>query len=321
MPSCAGQQRGGKAAILVDFEDTYGVTPGAVTAFQVPFLSESLSGSRAQNTSDVINGRRDPSRPFQGNQDVQGSIQVPVDKRSLGIWLSACFGFPVTSGAGPYVHTYTIDSTNCIPSMVIEKQMTDVPRYYTYNGVKISSMSISFGGDGELVADIELVGSAGADSAATIDASPTVLSYEQFRQFDAAIDEGGSANGEFTELSMDWNNGLDTEVFTIGNGGTRGALPEGKMELSGSGTLLYDNQTIYDKAKNGTESSIKVTMTRGSDSLVIDLPEVEYGLNDPQIEGNQGVSLNLDYQAFFDDDAGDSAIEIVLTNDVASYEL
>jgi len=174
---------------------------------------------------------------------------------------------------------------------------------------------------GNFVADIELVGSAGADSAATIDASPTVLSYEQFRQFDAAIDEGGSANGEFTELSMDWNNGLDTEVFTIGNGGTRGALPEGKMELSGSGTLLYDNQTIYDKAKNGTESSIKVTMTRGSDSLVIDLPEVEYGLNDPQIEGNQGVSLNLDYQAFFDDDAGDSAIEIVLTNDVASYEL
>jgi len=91
MPSCAGQQRGGKAAILVDFEDTYGVTPGAVTAFQVPFLSESLSGSRAQNTSDVINGRRDPSRPFQGNQDVQGSIQVPVDKRSLGIWAVSLF--------------------------------------------------------------------------------------------------------------------------------------------------------------------------------------------------------------------------------------
>lgn len=321
MPSCAGQQRGGKAAILVDFEDTYNTTPGTVTAFRVPFLSESLTGSRAQNTSAVINGLRDPSRPFSGNLDVQGSIQVPIDKRSFGIWLSGAFGFPTTTGAGPYTHEWKIDSTNCLPSMVIEKQMTDVPRYYQYNGVKVSSMSFSTGGDGELVADIALVGATVSDSGTSMDGSPTVLSYEQFGNFNADIEEGGSANGEFTELSLDMNNGLDTEVFTIGAGGTRGALPEGKMEISGSGTILYDNQTIYDKAKNATESSLKLTYTKGSDSLEFDMPEIEYSLNDPQIEGNQGVSLNLDFQAFYDDDAGNSAITITLINDVSTYEL
>lgn len=321
MPSCAGQQRGGKAAILVDFEDTYGVTPGTVTAFQVPFLNESISGSRAQNVSEVINGRRDPSRPFQGNLDVQGSITVPVDKRSIGIWLCGLLGFPTTTGVGPYTHEFKIDNVNCLPSIVLEKQMTDVPRYYLYNGIKVSNMSFSFGGDGELTATIDLIGSTSNDSGSTIDAAPTVLSYEQFRQFDAAIDEGGSANGEFTELSMDVNNTLDPDVFTIGNGGARGALPEGKMTIGGSGSLLYDNQNIYDKAKNATESSITVTLTRGSESLALDMPEIEYSLNDPQIEGSQGVSLDLDFQAFFDDDAADSGMVITLVNDVVTYEL
>lgn len=321
MPSCAGQQRGGKTAILVDFEDTYGTTPGTVTAFQVPFLSESISGSRAQNVSEVINGRRDPSRPFTGNLDVQGTITIPVDKRSIGIWLSGLLGFPTTTGVGPYTHEFKIDNTNCLPSMVVEKQMSDIPRYYVYNGIKISNMSFAFGGDGELTATVDVIGSTSSDSATSMDASPTVLSYEQFRQFDAAIDEGGSANGDFTELSMDVNNNLDPDVFTIGNNGARGALPEGKMTIGGSGSLLYDDQVVYDKAKNATESSITVTLTRGSDSLALDLPEIEYSLNDPQIEGSQGVSLDLDFQAFFDNDAGDSSMIVTLINDVASYEL
>lgn len=321
MPSCAGQQRGGKASLIVDFEDSYGVTPGAPTAFLVPFLNESISGSRAQNVSEVINGRRDPSRPFQGNLDVQGSISVPVDKRSIGVWLCGLLGFPTTTGAGPYTHEFKIDNTNCLPSMVIEKQLTDIPRYYLYNGVKVSNMSFSFGGDGELTANVDVIGSTSSDSATSMDGSPTSLAYEQFRQFDAAIDEGGSADGTFTELSLEVNNSLDADVFTIGNGGARGALPEGKMSLGGSGSVLYNDQVIYDKAKNATESSITVTLTRGSESLSLDLPEIEYSLNDPQVEGSQGVSLDLDFQGFFDNDAGDSAMIVTLINDVASYEL
>ena len=127
--SCAGQQRGGQTALLLDFEPTYGVDP-TFAAIQMPFISESLSGTRNQNQSEVINGRRDQVRPFQGNKDVQGDIVVPIDKRYFGYWLKALLGAPVTTGVGPYTHVYKVDNVNCQPSLVLEKQFLDIPRYF-----------------------------------------------------------------------------------------------------------------------------------------------------------------------------------------------
>lgn len=317
--ACSGQQRGNKTAILLDFETSYAVDPSPFVAIQMPFLSESLSGSRAQNVSEVINGRRDPSRPFEGNKDVQGDITVPIDKRYFGYWLKAILGVPTTSGVGPYTHVFKINSDDCQPSMVIEKQMLDIPRYFKYTGVKIKTMSINFGGDGELTATFSMAGQNVSDSGTSIDASPTTHTYEQFRQFDGVLNEGGSASGDFISLSMTIDAGLDESVFTIGNEGTRGSLPDGKYSISGQANTVFDSMTLYNKAKNTTESSIAVVLTRGAHSLTIDMGEIEYALQDPKIANAQGVVANFDFMAFFDNDADNSAIVVTLVNDVASY--
>ncbi len=319
MASCAGQQRGSQVAISIDYETTFGSDPGSPAAIQVPYLSESLTATRAQNTSEVINGDRNPLRPFQGNTDISGDITVPVDKRYFGYWLKGLFGAPTTTGAGPYTHVYKVDSVNCQPSMVIQKNFKDIPHFFKYNGVKIGSMSLTVGGDGEVTATFGLLGASLTESGTDYDATPTTHSYEQFRNLDAALNEGGSASAEFTELSIDVNSNLDGDVYAIGDGGNRSAIPEGKYTMEGSGTVLFDNMTLYDKAKNATESSIEVVYTRGSESLTIDFNEIEYGLNSPQVSGNEGVELNLDFKAYDDDDAADSAIVVTLVNDIASY--
>lgn len=317
--SCAGTQRGAQTAVLIDFEQSYGVDPVSFASIQVPFISEDISGTRTQNQSEVINGRRDSSRPFQGNKDVQGSITVPIDKRYFGYWLKGLLGAPVTTGAGPYTHVFKVDNINCLPSMVIEKQMLDIPRYFKYNGVKVSTLSISVGGDGELQATFGLIGQQVADGATSIDGTPTTHTYEQFRQFDAFLTEAGLVNGEFLEFSMDIDNNLDPDIFAIGDGGTRGALPEGKLTIGGTANTLFDNMTLYNKAKNATETSIEVVWARDTESLSIDFNEVELALQDPTIEGPQGVVADFDYIAYFDDDAGNSAIVVTLINDITSY--
>ena len=317
--SCAGQQRGSQTAIVIDYETTYGSDPGSPAGIQVPFISESITANRAQNTSEVIDGRRDPKRPFVGNTEVSGDITVPVDKRYFGYWLKALLGAPTTTGVGPYTHVYKVDNTNCQPSMVLEKNFKDVTQYFKYNGMKVGSMSLAIGGDGEMVATFSMLGSTLTESGSAYDATPTTHTYEQFRQLDVALNEGGSASAEFTELNIDINANLDGDVFTIGGAGTRSSLPEGRYEMGGSGTLLFDNMTMYNKSKNSTESSIEVIATRDTETLTIDFNEVEYAMNSPQITGNEGVLLNLDFQAFYDNDAGDSAVIITLVNDIASY--
>jgi hypothetical protein len=319
MATCSGQQRGSQTTVVIDFETTYGSDPGTPAGIQTPFSAESLSASREQLSEAIINGRRDPSRPFAGNTDVTGDITVPVDLRYIGYWFKALMGAPTTSGAGPYTHVYKVDNTGCMPSLVYEKAFLDVPRYLKYNGVKLSSMALSAGSGGELNINFGLVGSSFSDSGTAYDATPTTHTYERFKNNELTLKEGGSTTGEFSQLSIDVNTNLDTDVFTIGGAGTRSSLPEGQLEIGGSGNILFDNMTMYNKALNATESSIELIATQGTSSLSIDLNEAEYALSSPKITGNEGIMLDLDFKAFFDNDGGDSSIIITLINDVASY--
>jgi hypothetical protein len=165
---------------------------------------------------------------------------------------------------------------------------------------------MSLGGDGELQASIEVVGQSYSDSATL--GSGSAAAYIQYRPLDVSIDEGGAASSEFLSLDVEINNNIDTENYAIDGTGQVASLPEGIASVGGSGTILYDNQTIYDKADAATESSIQITFARGLDTLVINMAEIEYGLNTPQIEGPQGVTATYDYKAFYDDGAGTSAI-------------
>lgn len=320
MPSCAGQQRGSKVAIVIDFETTFGVDPGSPAGVQVPYINESLTGNRSQNQSEVIDGSKNPAPPFQGNTEVSGDITVPIDQRYFAYWMKALLGPPTTTGAGPYTHVFKVDDTICNPSMVYQKNFADVPRFFKYNGVKIASMALSIGGDGEPQATFSLVGASVSDSASDYDASPTTHTLEMFRPtLDVTLNEGGSASAEFTALSIDVASNLDTDVFPIGGGGDRGALPDGVYSMGGAGTILFDNMDLYNKGKDATESSIEVVYARGASSLTIDFNEIEYGQNSPIVSGNEGVNLDMDWIAYDGDDAANSAMVVTIVNDIASY--
>ena len=118
-----------------------------------------------------------------------GSLEVPLDYTAFWYWLKLAFGAPTTTGASPYVHTFKIGST--MPSAVLEKQFTDITKYWKYNGVKISRMSLKIGGDGELVANLTLVGSNETPGTSAYDAAPTAVVEHPFYNFQGAVKEGG----------------------------------------------------------------------------------------------------------------------------------
>jgi hypothetical protein len=319
MPTCSGSARGSLGKVLIDFEDTFGVDPVTIAATSLPFLSEDLDASRAQNQSAILTGSRNAARPFGGNLDVGGSITVPMDVNNIGYWFKLLIGQPVTSGAGPYTHTFKIDSAVCLPSAVIEVGFPDVPFYKKFNGMKANSISVQQGGDGEYTATFNLIGTTMTEDTTTMDASPTVHSLVNFRQFDTSLKEGGVTFTKGTNLSLDLSNNLDGGLYTIGGGGTRTAIPEGTFSGSGQLTYLFDTTGIVTKAIASTETSIEVIATRGSESLSIDLNEVEFGLSLPKIAGPAGVTHQISFSSYYDNDAAASQVVITLVNSIASY--
>lgn len=91
------QAKGSSGQILLYKEDSYKTAPGTISALSMPFKSENLKGSRNLNDSEMMRGDRNAAAPDFGNNDVSGSITVPIDLRGIGWWLTGLIGVPSTS--------------------------------------------------------------------------------------------------------------------------------------------------------------------------------------------------------------------------------
>lgn len=245
------------------------------------------------------------------------TLKAPADDTSMTVeWLGI---------KSYWTHTFIIDETASLASFLLEKAFLDFssPFYEYFTGCKVNSMQITVGGDGELLATFNVVGSDYV-SGTQYDSGAVDLAGTVLKQFQASAKEGGVTSTILRELSMTMSNNLDTDQFTIGGAGARGDLPEGIAQFTGSLSAQFketSGEALLAKADGETESALEVTFTSGTthDSLVIRAAEVNYSPGTPGIPNAAGIVLELNWGAFYDDNADDSAIAVELTNQVAGY--
>ncbi len=308
------QQRGATVKIVVGFEETFATPP--TEGFILPINSTTLKPAQAINAAATLTGTRNPVQPFRGNKDVGGQIVIPVDTRAMWYWLRAMFGLPVTAGsAAPYLHTFTVPDLQ--PSLTIEEQMGSLaaPRFFRYKGCKISTAAITVGGDGELIMTLTVVGADFEIATSSFAASPTPVGLSRVHNFQAAVTEGGATLSNAPQIELNVDMGLDADTFVIGGGGVRGDINEGILSVGGSLTTLFKDDTLLVKAIDSAESALKVTVTGNASSIFeLEMPEINYAVNGPEVQGPQGLRVTLEFQAYHDDGAAGSAIVARLTN-------
>jgi hypothetical protein len=137
----------------------------------------------------------------------------------------------------------------------------------------------------------------------------------------SSIQEGGSAADFITELTLNIDNALDGDTFVLGGGGVRGSMIDGICVVSGTLKGFFEDMALYNKAINNTESSLLWTYTRGTgagtagnEKLTIEIPELVYSVKSPAISGPQGIYYELDWQAYYGNDADASQIIMTLLN-------
>jgi hypothetical protein len=149
------------AQIGYALESTVG-TPVTVTAF-VPLVSESLMQERARlESSAIIAGKRvlNSNQWNGGDVTVSGSVQHELYNRGLGKLFTAMFGAVSTTGAGPYVHTFTPgDLTGDALTVQVGRPGIDGTVYpFTYAGMKVSSWEIACSAGEIATLGMDLVG-------------------------------------------------------------------------------------------------------------------------------------------------------------------
>lgn len=310
-------QKGSTAIVGIGYETTFGTA--VTTGFTLPVNSCTVSRSFTRNTPATLQGNRNAVEPFAGNTEVGGSIVIPMDNEVLWYWLKGIFGAPTTTGAAdPYTHVFKVAATQ--PSMTIQKGFTDLATdaYMVATGCKVSRIGFEFGGDGELTASLDVIGSNEtiAESTAFSVSSTALTLTERYSNLHASIKEGGSTSSIVKSVSINVDFGLDTEQRVIAGGGILGSLPEGTVSVTGNIKALFQDTTILSKGLNDTESSLEVILTPADadHTFSILVPELMYSYKSPEISGPNGLDVDLDFAAYYANNAAASIVVCTLKN-------
>lgn len=303
-----------KGAFVFRIDDIRYINDG----MYLPFLNESFRLSRNFTQSNVIRSTRNPNKPTRGNQEVAGDIAV-----ELNPWMGRLFkhtlGGYTRTGGGPYTHTFKIGSLPV--GLQIEKQFTDIVQYLRYNGCKVNSHNFDVKTEGPITGSFSLMGAKEAVATLPHDGAPTDFGHNPFDGFEAVINQGGSPLAVVTEVSGKIENNLDGTTFVIGGAGERYSVNAGKVKVSGKLTALFENMTLYNLALNNTETTLQVVLTKGTgagsagnEKLTYNFDEVIFRPQAPVIAGDKGIMVDLEFEAYYDNDADASALWIELMN-------
>lgn len=312
--------KGYNSQLAMAYEQAYGQTPASPAGYNMPFNQSKIAIAQNLIDSTTIRGRRDKEQPAIGNVDVSGSLVVPLDQLGTGFWLRSMFGSPVTTGTGdPYTHIFKV--TDSQPSLVLEQQYPDIPAYEMYNGCKVNKFSFTYGGDAELVANIDVIGARRTIGSTPFAANLTDVPLVRFNNFQGRIEEGGTQLATVTEASLNVDFGLDGNSYTIGGSGYRTDLPEGVVQVSGTIKAFFADTMLLNKAINNTKTSLNFKFVSGNHSLQFYMGEVVFEQTSPGIESEKGITINLPFKAFYANGTGGSVIVATLVNSQASYAI
>jgi hypothetical protein len=226
----------------------------------------------------------------------------------------------VTTPGQSYQHV--IKAGGVLPSLQVEKGFPDIGQYLVYNGVKCSKMSLGVDPEAFQKLSFDFMGKKETLNTTPFCSTVTDLGKTSLAGFQIATLEEGStlaALGFLTKLDVSLDNAIDGSTYTVGGAGTRGALNEGTVKLSGSAEVFFQDVTLYNKAVAGTPSGLHVTYnngtgvgTSGNESFDLLIPELLFTQQTPTISGDKGVLVTLPFEAYYGSSAQQTTCQITL---------
>lgn len=307
---------GANASLLGKFESSYG-TPPSGDYIKLPFVSSDLGSEQGLIASDLLGQGRDPSQPIRNVIRVEGNVVVPVDLRNFGHWLKALFGAPITTGTGPYVHTF-VSGAASLPSLALEVGMPDIPAYFMNAGVRVNSLQLGFSRSGAANATLNCVAQGEERAGTSGGGTPTTETLTRFNQFQGSIKKNGSALGNVTGAQLTYSNNLERIETIRSDGKIEGADPT-VAALTGNIDVRFADTALIDASTDNTPIELEFAYTIDADNALIFTAHEVY-LPKPKlaISGPGGVQAGFDWQAAKATSPA-RMLTVVLKNDVETY--
>lgn len=311
------------------FETTYRTPPGAPATQLLKFSEIDLGQDADLQDNPTINNQALMDKRTEMDHVVSGKGKHILCLNDIGWWLKLLLGAPVTTGAGPYTHVYTLSLADR-PSALLELALTEndgapSTRYHRFLGILLNALSWNVL-EKDQSFETELMGAVEVKPfpVAAFDAVPTAR-----MAISRACTKGGEvydgANlaattlGKISKASARIFN--DLEGFALADGlEGYGHIQVGQPMIEGSLSALFETDTLMDHALAHTSKGLKLVSKSadGAHSLKLDCANVEFDRPHIVIPTSKGlIADGIKWRAHHVDAA--AAPTVTLINATAAY--
>lgn len=317
----------GRTATLQGQFETEFRTPPVAPGTQLLKFSKLTLGQDADLAEDpTINAQALMDKRDEQDSTVSGQGEHILCLNDIGWWLKLLLGAPVTSGAGPYTHVFTLSLADR-PSALLELALTEndaapSTRFQRFLGMMVNALSFDIM-EAQQNFNTELVGAVEVKPfpVAAFDVTPGAR-YAKSRActkrgnvYDVL---GASTLGEISKASVKFSNDLEGQKLADGNEGF-GSFLLGQPMVDGDVTVLFTPGTLVDAALAHTSKKLVLATgnSAGTHSLTTTIPNVEFDRPKMVIETSKGLTASLKWRAHHVDAA--DPVTVTLVNAIATY--
>ena len=147
---------------------------------------------------------------------------------------------------------------------------------------------------------VSFVGANGEFASTPLSANPTdSFAHSPYDGLKGQLLEGGLANAVVTAVELSIDNGLTPEFVLFNQGAA--AVTEGRCNITGTVSAMFENTAMLNKFLNETESSLTITFGDGiSESYTVTLPRIKYTGGNKPVDGEGSIVLSMPFQALLD---------------------
>lgn len=292
------QIRGSQVVVALYDETTYGADPGTPDGTKCKFSSCTLKPAREYVDDPILASGRGKHRRTPGNKSIAGDIVTTLSPTNINFWLRHLLGAPTGSGTNASPYVYVPKDLPVGFAVEYDWRSAVASRVERDHGCKINSGSFALNQAGFLEFTASIMGKSRTTHATPLDATLTDPVHEAWRGCGGVVKVGGTQVGGFLSGSVTVDNALDGSLYTFPAVGEtaceRGSLPEDAASISCSLELVFQDFTLLDLAKNGTETSVEWAYTNAAgDLLSVLLDHVDIDETAPTIETMGGIKLSL----------------------------
>lgn len=286
-------------------------------------LSESLTAGRKTLRSMAIGG----GGAFRRNytllgQEPGGQIVMEGSPENIGNMLRLALGTPVTTGAGPYTHTFNWLLTNPLPTATFQVGRTDIGgavRPFDYVGMMVNTWELGIAPNEYVKMTYDLAGRSAVTNQTL--ATPTWPTLTPWSSIVASLTILGTTES-FDSLSIKGDNKLDiSDVVSGTNPGQRRVRQAGGPSITGSFAQDFEDMSQYTAFVAGTVGDLTLVLDNGASARLTITGRVQYVEdNSPALTGPDAIIKQSIPFAFVRDGANTDAqtFQAVLLTTVAT---